>query len=805
MQNFTIKPLIAAIFTVMLGASSLSGCASSGNEGLSVLNNADQTNISKQESSQAAEHARLFYKTMLGELEYVDSNFNDAYFMILNAARQSHENKLYERAIQIAIRAGADDSALKAAKEWQKDKPDSMDSHRYTLDILLKLKQYNKIDEPVKKIIQLTPDEERMAFIVGMGHYLSPHARDVEPHFENMLSPWLNGQNAEEAMASRLSLSVIKMAIDKPEEAIEEIQKAHNVNPDSDEPFLAAINLLEHNVPKANEMVRNYLKSPSATPEVRLVYTQFLLKKQMLNEAKTQLEIAIQSPKTPAIAWFILGSLQLDAKQLESGMKNLLTYLEKTKADTSAETKNNQERAYLELAQAETDSGSPEKAQKWIDEINDPEIRVPAQKTYIGILVRAGKYEEALAAVKKLPSNNSEDEVHNVLLETDILIQQNKLQQALSILNKANTKTARKNEDLLYQQAVVADKLKDPAQMERLLREIISLNPNHADAYNALGYSLADRNVQLEEAHQLITKASTLKPDNALIEDSLGWVEFRLGNLDTALQLLEKAYAKFPDSEVAAHLAEVQWSLDLKDEALSTLKLAVLSDPQNNVLQKTMLRLNITQKMLDDLTIPPHVLDQMRNAPKSDNGSENAGAYLNHLIQTNQWQQIYDLLAPIVAKTADPALLQLQAYAADKTDRLDEAEALLRQIMDIDPTNASAYNDLGYILANRNIRLEEAKALVEKAYELMPDSAAITDSMGWIEFRLGNIEQAIIYLQKAYEMDPEIAENGVHLGEALWVSGKQGEAILVWKEVNKKHPNSPELKATLERLGAKLP
>ncbi len=126
--------------------------------------------------------------------------------------------------------------------------------------------------------------------------------------------------------------------------------------------------------------------------------------------------------------------------------------------------------------------------------------------------------------------------------------------------------------DLIYDQAMVAEKLNRLDEMERLLRRVIELKPDNQNAYNALGYSLADRKVRLEEARTLIQKAVQLAPDDPFIADSLGWVEYRLGNTTEAMRILEDAYKRRPDPEIGAHLGEVLWAAGQRDRAMSIWK-----------------------------------------------------------------------------------------------------------------------------------------------------------------------------------------------------------------------------------------
>jgi Flp pilus assembly protein TadD len=163
----------------------------------------------------------------------------------------------------------------------------------------------------------------------------------------------------------------------------------------------------------------------------------------------------------------------------------------------------------------------------------------------------------------------------------------------------ANTVLAQANKkfpddvDLIYEQSMMFEKLNKLADMERLLRRVIELKPDHQHAYNALGYSLAERNVRLPEARTLIRKALDLSPGEPSITDSLGWVEYRLGNRTEAVRLLREAYKGQPDAEIAAHLGEVLWVTGQTDEARRVWREARQRDAANDVLRETLARLRV--------------------------------------------------------------------------------------------------------------------------------------------------------------------------------------------------------------------
>jgi len=147
--------------------------------------------------------------------------------------------------------------------------------------------------------------------------------------------------------------------------------------------------------------------------------------------------------------------------------------------------------------------------------------------------------------------------------------------------------------DLAYDLAMVNEKLGDLVEMERLLRGLIAAKPQDPHAYNALGYSLADRKLRLPEAKQLITQALELAPGDPYITDSLAWAEFRSGNNDEALRLLQSAFKSKPDAEIAAHLGEVLWTVRRQDEAIQIFKEGVKINPDNDTLVETIRRLRI--------------------------------------------------------------------------------------------------------------------------------------------------------------------------------------------------------------------
>jgi Flp pilus assembly protein TadD len=194
--------------------------------------------------------------------------------------------------------------------------------------------------------------------------------------------------------------------------------------------------------------------------------------------------------------------------------------------------------------------------------------------------------------VRAVPERNAQDARAKLLAETQVLREVQRWSDAYDVLEAGQQRFA-DDTDLLYEQAMLAEKMDRLDDMERLLRRVMAIKPDHHHAYNALGYSLADRNVRLEEARTLIARALELAPGDPFITDSMGWVEFRLGNRSEALRLLRQAYAVRPDTEIAAHLGEVLWVSGERDEARRVWRDAKRRDADNEVLRETLARLRV--------------------------------------------------------------------------------------------------------------------------------------------------------------------------------------------------------------------
>jgi tetratricopeptide (TPR) repeat protein len=250
------------------------------------------------------------------------------------------------------------------------------------------------------------------------------------------------------------------------------------------------------------------------------------------------------------------------------------------------------EPAYLYLAQIAEDDKQFPVALEWLRKIDSGEEYLTARVREAFVLSKMHRLDEARKLLRTVNVQTAEEKTQLVLAEAQLLRDAKRHEQSYKLLSQALASSP-DSVPLLYDTAMAAERLNQVGIMEKQLRRIIELKPDYAHAYNALGYSLADRNLRLPEALQLIEKAHQLAPEDAFILDSLGWVHFRMGDLKLAREYLERAYASRPDAEVAVHLAEVLWSDGDQDGARKLLREVRSKEPGNALLKSTVTRLRI--------------------------------------------------------------------------------------------------------------------------------------------------------------------------------------------------------------------
>jgi len=501
----------------------------------------------------SAMNGEMLYEILVGELNIQQGQPLVGFSLLLDAARKSNDAQLFARAVEIALKERSGDGALMAARSWSQALPQDRLANLNLLQILIALNKTSETLDPLKKEIAFSPATERNAAIRVVPRYYA-RVTDTAAAAEvvqKALSSYT--ANAETASVAWAAIGRMQMLSTNLSGALKSVQKsmATNARADNSAPFLA-LELLGRGVKDAEALVTQALLTQDK-PDYPMAYVRVLVEAKRFQQAAEQAQSVTQRFPTHAEAWLLLGSLQF-----EQGLDK--------QADASLQT-------YIGMA----NKAPNENTQRGI---------IQAQSRRASILAKQGKLKEARVLISQLPASSEEDVRSRLMAELQLLREYRQWQAAFDLL----AQHAGEDLDLLYEQAMMAEKLNRVDEMEKLLRTVFGKDPSHFNAYNALGFSLADRNVRLKEAKELIVKALTLAPGDPFITDSLGWVEFRLGNTSQALALLERAFKDRADAEIAAHLGEVLWQLKRESDAIAIWRQGLDIAPTNETLQQTLQR-----------------------------------------------------------------------------------------------------------------------------------------------------------------------------------------------------------------------
>ncbi|MEY4098874.1 MAG: hypothetical protein RL300_45 [Pseudomonadota bacterium] len=537
----------------------------------------------------------LFYQLLLGELKAQGQEPSAAFSLMLDAARKTGDEALFRRSVQIALRARSGDSALQAAKAWQDAVPASREANRYVLQILLSLNRIAETQEPLRRMLALAPQQERSDAIWAMPtlYERTSDKQLAATVVQKVLMPLFNDPVL--GATAWATLGRLWLSAGNPAAALSAAEKGQRMLPQHEHPAWLALGLMRADVPKAESLVKNYLATKPST-EFRMAYAQSLLMAKRHAEALSELNTINKLLPDYAPALLLQGALNLETRELEKAQAQFLRYLELTKADASAEgvtqATRGRSQAYLSLAQIAMLRKDLSNAQDWLQRVDHPDDLLTAQLRRAGLMAQQGRWEEALALIHSLPEKSATDARLKRNAEVQILREQKQFTRARSVLEAALAQDPQ-DADVVYELAMLAESMDDLAGMEQLLRQLMRLKPDDPQAFNALGYSLADRGMRLAEARQLIEKALQLAPDDPFITDSLGWVAFRAGQTQEALTLLRSAYQQKPDAEIAAHLGEVLWVSGQANEAKKIWREGLELNPDNQTLKTTLQRLRV--------------------------------------------------------------------------------------------------------------------------------------------------------------------------------------------------------------------
>lgn len=529
-------------------------------------------NLPKQELT-----APILFDFLLGETALQRGQLDIAVGRYLKLAKTTRDPRIAKRASEIALHARHPFVAEQATTLWVELEPESSEARQTLAALLVNLGKLDKARPHLEMLLAtekenvgqvllqlnqlLAHNRNKVQTLQLIQHLAQPYKKLPEAHFAISQAAWF---------ASRYNL------------AYDEMHQAFTLRPDWE---IAAIQkgriLQRQSVDKATKFFETYLKKYPAANEVRIAYSRLLIAQGYNDLAGQQLKILQERNLDNADIMLAVGILSTELRDFNLTEISLKRALELDYKDPNA--------VNFQLAQIYEETKQTDKAMATYLLVTSGEQYIPAQIRYADLLALEGDLDKARSYLKSLPAANDQQTAHLILAEAQIIRRSGRHQEVFDILDAGLNKLPDFPE-LLYDRALAADKLGKFDITEKDLRKLIEIRPNNAHAYNALGYSLAERGDKLPEALKLIKHAVELSPDDPYIMDSLGWVYYRMGNLVDGLNYLNLAFASKPDAEIAAHLGEVLWIQGAQEDAKRIWQSALEENPGNTILLETMKR-----------------------------------------------------------------------------------------------------------------------------------------------------------------------------------------------------------------------
>ncbi len=547
---------------------------------------------------------KMLYQTLLAEIAGNRGNIPLAAQLYSELAKATRDPRVARRATEVAIYARQPALALESARIWVQADPDAWMGLQTLAGLLLNAQQTDEAMTHLAKLLTLdvqrrAPDDgdastnvtsaTRMAKgslqATGPGSFAERLDRvyrllarysdkaAVVKMVEKLTAPY------ETLPEAHLTLAQASFDAKDEVRALSEVDRALALRPDWGQAVLFKAQLQQRiSSTLAEQTLKAFLEAHPGDNEVRIAYARSLIGDKHYEAARGEFNILLEGNRDNAEVLYAVALLSMQLNDLPVAEKYLKRLLELGIGNP------NLLRYYL--GQIAEEGKHTEEALDWYAKVTPGEQYLPALSRAASLLAKAGRLDEGRALFQKAGEANPQDRLQLLVAESQLLVNASRITEAYDLLNKQLVDQPDQPE-LLYETALLAEKLDRLDIMERNLRKLISVKPDDAHAYNALGYSLADHGLRLDEALQLIDKGLALAPDDAFILDSKGWLLYRRGEKAEALEILRKAYGVRPDAEIAAHLGEVLWVSGLHEEATKTWEASVKLNPGNKLLNET--------------------------------------------------------------------------------------------------------------------------------------------------------------------------------------------------------------------------
>lgn len=529
----------------------------------------------------------MMYQLMKAEMDFKNGDWQGPYLTLLSLAQQTRDPRLAKRASEMALSAKQLDDALAAVKLWRTLAPDSEEAAQYYLGLVILSDNIADAEPLFRERLRQAPPAAR-GMVMYQTQQLLLRAKDkaaANAMLERLIAPY------RDTMEAHVVLSQSAFARGDKAAAQREAEAALAQKPDSEVAVLTLAQAIDDEG-KAIGVLEKFLAAHPGAREVRGAYARVLVNRKQFEPARRQFEVLLKDQPENLGTLYALGVLSLQLNDSKGAERYLTRFVELSDKSTDEEHERDPSKALMILSQLAEERGDLKAALDWLDKVpdDDPKVVFGTQLRRATLLGKQGDLAGARSLLATLKPEDPAAQAQVADTEAQVLRDAGQAEQAYLLLRDA-VKRFPANTDLLYDYALMAEKAGHVDAMEKALRQVIAQAPDNQHAYNALGYSLAERNVRLQEAFELIDKAMKMAPGDPFIMDSMGWVQYRLGHLDEAEAQLRRAYALRSDPEIAVHLGEVLWKQGRKEDAQKLWREARAKDPHNDTLKSTLARL----------------------------------------------------------------------------------------------------------------------------------------------------------------------------------------------------------------------
>ena len=520
---------------------------------------------------------QTLYEFLYGEIAAQRGNPALAAQTFLELSRRTRDPRIARRAVEVSNFARMPALALESARVWVDTDPASAQALHAVTVLLVAGKRVDEAEPYIAKLLALDANAAANGFM-QLARLL---AGNPDPKANLRVARRL-AEPYPKLPQAHLALAQIAAVANDEALALTEARRALELRPDWEVAAIYESQLLQRRSPSeaAGRLAAFLAKNPDSR-DVRLGYARMLVLDKRYAEARAEFESIVKRFPKDIDAIYAVGLLAFQVKEYAVAEANLQLLLKLGFRDANA--------VRFTLGQIAEEQKDWQGSIGWYDAIQRGEQALPARMRTANVIAKQGKLAQARAYLQGLDVQAAAQRVQLLVAESQLLRDANLNSEAFDLLGQALRKTPDEL-DLLYDHALTAEKIDRFDILESNLKRLIQLKPDHAHAYNALGYSFADRNVRLPEAKQLIEKALEIAPADLFIIDSLGWVLYRMGDLNGSAQHLRRAWEGRPDGEIGAHLGEVLWMLGDRDEARRIWQDSLKTSPENDTLQKTLKR-----------------------------------------------------------------------------------------------------------------------------------------------------------------------------------------------------------------------